>query len=194
MDLQEYYQQFGGCITQDSERLFIDDFLYPLVGAKIDKMVPQYRFIDRTGHCRRIDFACLGSLAPLALEVNGETYHAQGVIPNESFDENLFRQNEIIRAGYTLRRFSYSQLKDPKWRPLVMDSIREAIVQTAPELLSAYTLEPTEIQREALEALEYFRRVKEWRKAVVVMPTGTGKTILCHSKDRLCWIFLQGAP
>jgi hypothetical protein len=178
MNLEEYFQHFGTRITQDSERLFVEEFLYPLVGSKIDNIVPQHPFLDRTGRSRRIDFACRGSRGHLALEVNGETYHAEGIIPNEMFDDNLFRQNEIIRAGYRLARFSYSQLKDPRWRPVIMDSIRDVIGETAPELLSAYTLEPTEIQNEAIDSLEYFRRVKEWRKAVVVMPRGTGKTIL----------------
>lgn len=178
MNLEEYYEQYGPKITQDSERLFVDEFLYPLLGTKIGEIIPQFPFLDRAGRSRRIDFACQGSRGRLALEVNGETYHAEGIIPNEMFDDNLFRQNEILRAGYQLVRFSYSQLKDPHWRPVIVDTIREIIADTAPELLSAYSLEPTEIQREALDALDFYRRTSEWRKAVIVMPTGTGKTIL----------------
>ena len=45
-----------------------------------------------------------GSRGRLALEVNGETYHAEGIIPNSVFDDNLFRQNEIIRAGLMAQR------------------------------------------------------------------------------------------
>lgn len=178
MNLEEYYSQYGSRITQDSERLFVEEFLYPLLGAKIGEIIPQFPFLDRAGRSRRIDFACQGSRGKLALEVNGETYHAEGIIPNEMFDDNLFRQNEILRAGYQLVRFSYSQLKDPHWRPVIVDTIREIIADTAPELLSAYSLEPTEIQHEALDALDFYRRTNEWRKAVIVMPTGTGKTIL----------------
>jgi superfamily II DNA or RNA helicase len=178
MTLEEYYQIHGSKITQDSERLFVDEFLYPLVGAGIASITPQHAFLDSTGRSRRIDFACSGSKAPLALEVNGETYHAEGIIPNEMFDDNLFRQNEILRAGYRLVRFSYSQLKDPRWRPVVMASLRDVINDAAPELLSQYVLKPTEVQKEALDALDFYRRVKRWRKGIVVMPTGTGKTIL----------------
>jgi superfamily II DNA or RNA helicase len=178
MKLSEYYEKYGSRISQDSERLFVDEFLYPLVGSNIDRIVPQHPFLDRTGRSRRMDFAIQGSRAPLALEVNGETYHAEGIIPDAMFDENLFRQNEILRLGYRLARFSYSQLKDPKWRPLVMDALREVVAGAAPELLSEYALEPSELQREALDALAFFREAKSWRKGVVVMPTGTGKTIL----------------
>jgi hypothetical protein len=57
MNIAEYYEEYGGRITQDSERLFVEDFLYPLLGNKIEKIIPQYLFIDRTGRSRKIDFA-----------------------------------------------------------------------------------------------------------------------------------------
>ena len=176
--LAAYYEKYGSRITQASERLFVDEFLHPLVGTRISEIEPQHTFIDRTGRCRRIDFSHHGPTAKIALEVNGETYHAEGIIPNEQFDDNLFRQNEILRKGYHLVRFSYQQLQSPQWRPVIMDSLRGFLADFAPHLLCEYSLKPTEIQREALEALEHSRSKREWGKAVVVMPTGTGKTIL----------------
>lgn len=178
MTVRDYYDRYGSRITQESERLFVEEFLYPLLGEKLTAIEPQFPFLDRTGRARRIDFVCRGSKRPLALEVNGETYHAEGIIPNEMFDDNLFRQNEILHAGYHLVRYSYSQLKDPRWRPLIMESLRDAIALAAPELLSAYALEPNEIQREALAALEFHRNTMGWTRGIVVMPTGTGKTVL----------------
>ena len=178
MNLQEYYEKYGSRITQPSERLFVEEFLYPLVKSKIEEIEPQLVFIDRTGKSRRIDFAHHGDRAKIALEVNGESYHAEGIIPDEQFDDNLFRQNEILRRGYKLARFSYSQLQSPRWRALVMDTLRELFAEYAPNLLSQYALEPNPIQREALDELAYARRTRLWDKGVVVMPTGTGKTIL----------------
>ena len=178
MNLDEYYERYGAHITQDSERLFVEDVLYPLLGSKIANVIPQYRFLDTSGSSRRIDFVYSGSKAKLALEVNGETYHSEGIIPNEMFDENLYRQNEILRAGFKLARFSYSQIKDPSWRPIIMDTLRALLTDVAPELSSEYKLKPTGIQQDALDALDYCRQVSQWRKAIVVMPTGTGKTIL----------------
>jgi len=113
MLIEEYYAKHGSRITQESERLFVDEFLYPLLHSKIEHVEPQYPFIDRTGRTRRIDFAHHGTKAKIALEVNGETYHAEGIIPNELFDDNLFRQNEILRNGYVLCRFVISQ---ESWR------------------------------------------------------------------------------
>ena len=185
MTLDEYYERYGKCITQESERLFVDDFLHPLLGENIGAIEPQYSFIDRTGRSRRIDFVCRGSKRPLALEVNGETYHAEGVIPGKMFDDNLFRQNEILHSGYHLVRYSYSQLQDRSWRPLIMESVRDAIALAAPELLANHELKPNEIQREALNALEFHRNTMGWTRGIVVMPTGTGKTILSALLARL---------
>lgn len=178
MTLDEFYAKFGSRITQASERLFVDEFLFPLLGGKIGEIEPQALFIDRTGRSRRIDFAHHKEGVRLALEVNGETYHAEGIIPDQQFDDNLFRQNEILRKGYRLIRFSYSQLQSPQWRPVIMDSLRDLFADAAPYLLSEYALEPNQVQREALDALRHARSTRGWSKGVVVMPTGTGKTIL----------------
>src|SRR5258708_28569349 len=176
--LDEYHEKYGHRITQPSERLFLEDFLYPLVGSHILDIEPQYPFIDRTGRARRIDFAYNKSSTPLALEVNGESYHAEGIIPDQQFDDNLFRQNEILRKGYQLIRFSYNQLQSQVWRPVVMDALRDLFSVNAPELLGEYSLEPNQLQVEALQALDYCRTVRGWSKGVVIMPTGVGKTIL----------------
>lgn len=178
MNLEEYYTEFGHLITQDSERLFVEDILYPLLGDHIGSIIPQHQFLDSSGKSRRIDFACLGSRALLALEINGESYHAEGIVPNETFDDNLYRQNEILRAGYKLARFSYNQLQDEKWRPIIFETIRGLISETSPELLPESEVVPNEIQTEALDALDYCRRVNAWQKAIVIMPTGSGKTLL----------------
>jgi superfamily II DNA or RNA helicase len=184
--LANYYQEYGSRISQDSEKLFVDDFLYPLLGSKIMEIIPQSPFIDRTGKSRRMDFAYHGPKSKIALEVNGETYHAEGIIPDEMFDDNLFRQNEILRLGYHLVRFSYSQLQSPRWRPIIQETLRETFRSHAPELLSEYTLEPTPLQKEALDALTYYRDKRGWQKGILVMPTGTGKTILSALDARHC--------
>lgn len=177
MTAEEFLAAHPG-VTQESERLFVREFLYPLLGGGIEKVEPQRVFIDRSGSSRRIDFAFVDETSKLALEVNGETYHAEGIIPDQMFDENLFRQNEILAANYRLIRFSYSQLQAQKWRPLVMDSLREFFTQFAPQLLKPNPLEPNSAQVEALQALQFFRDVRGYRSGVVVLPTGTGKTVL----------------
>ena len=135
--LEEYLDFYKTRITQDSERLFITDFVYPLLGDKnIKHCVPQYPFIDSEGRNRRIDFAIKKDDSKVALEVNGETYHAEGIIVAEAFDDNLNRQNEILAAGWQLLRFSYTQLQSDQWRKRVQEQLRKLVYKSVPELTS----------------------------------------------------------
>ena len=178
VSLEEYLDTYKTRITQESEQLFVRDFLYPLLGRKnIKYAIPQYPFIDSEGRSRRIDFGLIYNNNKIALEVDGETYHAEGIIPNEMFDDNLNRQNEILNAGWFLLRYSYSQLQSPEWRVRVSNSLFYLLRKRIPELLSENLIEPNYLQRIVLEALSYYRS-KGWRKGIVVLPTGTGKTFL----------------
>lgn len=174
---EEYYLEYKSRISQASEQLFVDEFLWPLLGTRIGHIVPQRQFIDSTGKSRRIDFSYVEGKTKLAIEVNGETYHAEGIIPNGMFDDNLFRQNEILQDGYKLIRFSYNMLQSPEWRPTVMGSLRSFFTAYAPSLLGDQPVKPNPLQTQALESLDFYRS-KGWNKGVVILPTGTGKTIL----------------
>lgn len=178
VDIDEYFEVYGGRIVQESEKLFLQEFLYPLLGKKgIRFVIPQYPFIDSEGRLRRIDFALIKGFIKIALEVNGETYHAEGIIPGEMFNDNLQRQNEILNAGWFLQRFSFSQLQDDKWRKRVMDSLHKVITRHIPELISENAIKPHYLQNLALDALDLYRN-KGWNKGIVVLPPGTGKTFL----------------
>lgn len=178
VELPEYLDIYKNRLIQESEKLFLSEFLYPILGKEnIKYVIPQYPFIDSEGKNRRIDFAIIKDSKRVALEVNGETYHSEGIIPNENFDDNLFRQNDILNAGYKLLRFSYSQLQSPAWRKRVFEAIRKLIQQNFPELISATIITPNYLQEEVLKALDLYRE-RGWQKGIVVLPTGTGKTYL----------------
>lgn len=178
VSLDLYMETYKSRITQDSERLFVREFLFPLLGEKkIKYVIPQYPFLDSSGRSRRIDFGVLYNGKKLALEVNGESYHAEGIIPGEQFDDNLNRQNEILCAGWFLLRFSYNQLKALEWREKVSHDLSSLIHKHLPELVSETVIEPNYLQKNVLKELD-FRRQQGWKKGVVILPTGTGKTYL----------------
>lgn len=178
LTVDEYLTIYKKRIIQDSEVLFVRDFLYPLFGAEnIKHVIPQYPFIDSEGRSRRIDFGIVYDGKKIALEVNGETYHAEGVIAGDMFDDNLNRQNEILNAGWFLLRFSYSQLKSPQWRAKVARDLFSLLRKRIPALIGEQNITPNPLQREVLDALDYYRN-KGWKKGVVILPTGTGKTYL----------------
>ena len=165
-------------ITQESEALFVREFLFPLFGERYMKyVVPQYPFIDSEGRARRIDFGISLSGKKIALEVDGESYHAEGAIPTELFDDSLDRQNEILNAGWSMLRFSYSQLLSPQWREKVSHDLKALIRKQLPDLIGEDGIKPNPLQKQALADLKYYRG-RGWKKGLVILPTGTGKTFL----------------
>lgn len=74
-------------------------------------------------------------------------------------------------------RFSYSQLQSPLWRKKVAHDIFALLRKRIPELISETVIEPNYLQKEVLGALDYYRK-KGWKKGIVILPTGTGKTFL----------------
>ena len=178
VSVDDYMETYKNRITQDSEALFVREFLFPIMGTqKMKYVVPQYPFLDSSGRSRRIDFGVLYNGKKLALEVNGESYHAEGIIPGEQFDDNLNRQNEILSAGWFLLRFSYNQLKDPKWRQKVSHDLFSLLRKHIPEILSEKSIGPNYLQQQVLSALDFYRKSGH-KKGVVILPTGTGKTYL----------------
>ena len=176
--VDDYFKEYESRIKQDSEKVFVQEFLFNiLTNEAMKRVVPQYPFIDTEGSRRFIDFAVVGDNYKIAFEVNGETYHGEGIIPADRFDDNLFRQNEILFQGWTLIRFSYNQLIAPEWRERITSSIVKLLKTTAPELLPQLPIKPNPIQSEVLEKLSFYRSIG-WTKGLVVMPTGTGKTYL----------------
>lgn len=168
-------------VVQDSERIFVREFMIPLIGLDnvLKYLKPQYPFIDQTGRERRIDFAINDEnfSDKIAFEIDGESYHAEGAVSSEYFDDSLFRQNELVMAGWNVLRFSFTQLQDPKKREYVSETLKLALRKFT-NLVSSKVHGPNELQKKALKALAYTRDYKKQNKGVVIMPTGTGKTYL----------------
>lgn len=177
------YQDFKDAyweILNEAERFFVDEIYYPLLGNEaLDFVRPQMPFRDTKNQLRRIDFAIVTSNAKYAIEIDGYQYHAQGAIAPDAFSDQLFRQNELVLAGWQVLRFSW-------------DHITTAKEDVASSLLRAFradrflhpTLrrygeipEPNAPQRAALEAIDYYRGIGR-NKGVAVLATGLGKTFL----------------
>ena len=102
--VEKYLETYKSRISQDSERLFVKEFLFPLLGSKkIKFVIPQYPFLDSSGRRRRIDFAIKTDDKKIALEVDGETYHAEGAISKIDFDDALQRIAKVASPKNTKR-------------------------------------------------------------------------------------------
>ena len=160
-----------------------EKFLFGNVIAKVlapsahSYVHPQYPVDDTLGKARRLDFAILTESSRIAIELDGYTYHAEGAIPREKFDDHLSRQNELVLDGWTVIRYSWDQINANPSE--CRDQLRRSLISD-PDLHPALRRDeivPHEIQAEALRRLEETRGVGASR-GLVALATGLGKTFL----------------
>src|ERR1700759_4681718 len=170
-----------------AERLFVDNVFVPVAGIKgLDFLMPQTPFVDSEGRSRRIDFTIESRFRKYAIEIDGYTYHAEGVISRDYFDDGLSRQNDLMIAGYTILRFSYDQITQVPEQ--CQAQLRRAFVadEELNPLFRLTAIAPNDAQQQALKALKDCRE-EGGRKGLVVLATGLGKTYLAaFDAKRFC--------
>lgn len=133
---------------------------------------------DGTDKTWRIDFVVTTKLKKYAIECDGYSYHAAGMVSKERFNELEAKRNETIRQGYTVVSLSKDQIVDEPDSAIY--ELRR-FFNSDPELYSLFlrwnkdAISPHDVQRDALEALAD-TRAKNMDRGLVVMATGLGKT------------------
>ena len=162
----------------NEEIRFFEEVIRPTLGEEaLEKVCPQYSVAQADGRIRRIDFAITSSTSKIAIEMDGFTYHAEGQVSPDKFSDDLHRQNELALAGWKVLRFAWGRVLESPAQ--CQDQLRRAIIHD-PELhpsLRTRRVEPHLIQQEVLLALDDSRR-RGYRRGLVVMATGLGKTFL----------------
>lgn len=133
---------------------------------------------DGTDKTWRIDFVVTTKLKRYAIECDGFSYHAAGMVSKERFNELEAKRNETIRQGYTVVSLSKDQIVDDPNSAIY--ELRR-FFNSDPELYSLFlrwnkdAITPHDIQQNALHALSVTRKSGKDR-GLVVMATGLGKT------------------
>jgi superfamily II DNA or RNA helicase len=165
----------------DLGKAFIINVYYKDFGEKgLDYITPEYEISKPDGSgVYRIDFVIKTKFKKYAIECDGLYYHAQGAVTKEYFNHLQNKQNEIIKEGFHLIRFTNDLIrKEPQsciWE------IRRSFIGDE-QLYKIYLnrlgdVEPHYIQNRALEALDETRKSGK-NKGLVVFATGLGKTYL----------------
>lgn len=135
---------------------------------------------DGSGRKWRLDFVVTTKNRKYAIECDGFNYHAAGLVTRERFDELEAKRNETIRQGYILISLSRDQIiNDPE------DAIYELrrTFNADKDLYSIFLnwnsegVEPHDVQKKALDALESTRKIGK-KRGLIVLATGLGKTYL----------------
>src|SRR6266567_8920607 len=89
------------------EYAFLRWVLAPAAKPEIAGQVkPQYEIIW-AGHTYRIDYAIMGQDRPIAVELDGFTFHGS----RSAFSYDRLRQNDLHAAGWLAVRFSYDMIR-----------------------------------------------------------------------------------
>ena len=109
MTLHEYYEQCGNRITQESERLFVDEFLYPILGEKDAKY----------GFGRLIDLAHAEPVAVVKHDREGrmidQAIHNKIVSFIRGIEANLGSRSHLTPDSRTLSADA-KRSEPPRWR------------------------------------------------------------------------------
>ena len=114
MTWNEWINKYSSKIDQNEygyERMFVEKVFKYIIYIKPDDVIPQYRFIDKRGRSRYIDFVIkLTDTDLLPIELDGvEKFSKYDILP-----DTLERQNELLNQFGRLLRFSNNQLlNDP---------------------------------------------------------------------------------
>lgn len=189
MTIDKYLDQNPALHSSNAflERKFLYEVFYPDYGnSGLNLLKHQTEiFNDSTGEKYFIDFTLETESDKYAIETDGLYYHASGAVGADYFEKLQRKQNEIINQGYKLIRLTSTYIaentKDARYelrRSFVADATMNMIRKEQSD-----TIQPHEIQSEALEALNATRDSGK-KKGVVVFATGVGKTYLSAFDSR----------
>jgi superfamily II DNA or RNA helicase len=167
------------CRMNEIEKDFVELVFFPYAGENgLDYLKVQTPFEDSLLKKRKLDFTIETNNYKYVIEIDGYTYHAEGAqrVSPDYFDDLLVKQNDLILNGWKLLRFSYNQVRTDSI--ICIDTLRRAF-KSDPEINPIFVgrgeLVPTYPQKQALESVEYYRKLGK-EKGIVVLPTGIGKT------------------
>ncbi len=185
MRITEFYNRANNALNI-AEKTFIINVFLPVVGETgLNYLEPQTPFIDNEGRRRRIDFTLETSYRKYAIEIDGYTDQAEGIISREQFDDGLLRQKDLMIAGYTVLRFSYNQITQAPER--CHAQLRRALVadEEPNPLFNLGSVTPNIPQQSGSRHREMSRIVGH-KKGLGVLAGGLGKSYFRLSIQDVC--------
>jgi very-short-patch-repair endonuclease len=95
------------------EERFSREVLRYVEGLEFSNVYVQVPFGDPGGRRRLMDFAIIEPPnVRVAIEIDDQATHDPGRISREKFNDDVARQNQLIKEGYTPLRFTVPQVRD----------------------------------------------------------------------------------
>ncbi len=93
------------------ELLFLEQVWGPAFQYDFSGLSVEYPFKDSKGGHRFADFVFVKNGIRILIEIDDFTTHARNISPGD-FDDHLFRQNELMLAGWIILRFTYHHVQN----------------------------------------------------------------------------------
>lgn len=159
------------------EAYFEDAFIETFGREYLESISREYPVIDLDGSCRFVDYYLEVDTGNIAIEKNGISYHHPQLIGKERYASQLLKQNSLVAYGAKLYRWSLDSMK---FSERFKDELRLYLgdprtFKAARKLSVTRSFKLLKHQDSALESLALSRLAGE-KAALVVLPTGTGKT------------------
>lgn len=129
------------------------------------------------GHTASIDYALYTTHGPIAIELNGVTYHHPMLVSTAAYNHLLLKQNVLSLYGYKVYRFSTQNMT---FIEQLKDSIRYYLgrkvdFKQPPAITSTRKVKLYKHQENILKELNH-NRAQGVHTSLIVIPTGTGKS------------------
>lgn len=170
------------------EAHFEQAFINVFGRESLDFLCREYPVMDLGGHNRYIDYYLERESGNVAIEKNGVTYHHPQLIGKKKYLGQLLKQNSLVAQGTRVYRWA---LENMKFKERFHEDLRRYLGQAA-DFKHPYKLNVSRQfrllphQGDALATIQSSRAAGA-SAALVVLPTGTGKTeILIADYAALC--------
>ena len=155
------------------EQAFIDVY----GRESLDYLSREYPVIDLGGHNRYVDYYLERESGNIAIEKNGVTYHHPQLIGKERYLGQLMKQNSLLAQETKVYRWA---LENIRFKERFHDDLRRYLgdvrnFKSPPKLSVSRRFRLMPHQGDALSSIRQARAAGE-KAALVVLPTGTGKT------------------
>ncbi|MBU2515890.1 DEAD/DEAH box helicase family protein [bacterium] len=164
------------------EAEFEDYFIEAFGESKRVVLHREFSYVDGAGTNRYVDYALFTDNQKYAIEINGESFHHPVVIGPKKYRSQLFKQNSLSMDGFKVFRWSSNGMRD---RESILQELRLFLgdpsqFHVKPHLRfdrSVKTITLYDHQEDALKLLES-GRIAGRNTFLIVLPTGTGKTVI----------------
>ena len=171
-----------------AEDLFLELFAQTFGAEKTAFLYTQYSFVDIYQNSRYADFVLESGATRVAFEIDDEASHNPKLVSFDKYDDDLLKQNSMIRLGWDVYRWTVRRLQ--KYPDNVKDELRvflgdsprfkeidDYLPSQGGKAFDGSKLELRDYQRDALDFLAQ-TRVEKDSIALLCLATGTGKTLV----------------